>query len=321
MKINQKLLAGFVTVSILTLVISYFTGMAVQKKTIISFQEVGGEILPGNIALARMTSELYHVVVLASRFAEKKEARDKNEIEKALSTLSVYKTTYQLYQPEDTALYSRIDASIQSFSRYITEYILQIQKGGSEEDIYNLKHRIEGVLDDFISSVNPYIEDKFTKSFQKLKTTKQESINANKLLINSGVAILIIAFVLSYLISRLLSRPLLRFRDTALEISKGRLDIKLPVSSKDEIGELANAFNEMTGNLSNAHEKLIAAHQHLEREMSERLGAQEEIRQRVKELEEFYDMSIGREVKMQELKEELRILEDKLLTYEKKTEK
>lgn len=51
-------------------------------------------------------------------------------------------------------------------------------------------------------------------------------------------------------------------------------------------------------------------------DITERKKAEEEIKTKVKELEDFYEMSIGREIKMKELKEEKRELMSKLSKYE-----
>ena len=55
----------------------------------------------------------------------------------------------------------------------------------------------------------------------------------------------------------------------------------------------------------------------LEREIADRKKAEGEIKERMKELENFYDMGIGRELKMIELKKQVKELEDKLAKYEK----
>ena len=249
MNINRKLLIGFLVISILTLSISYMSGLLVQEETINSFQEVGGELLPGNVALARMTTELYHALVLLSKFAETGELEDKQKIEKALSTMSTYMTMHRLYHPEDEAWHKNVEESIQRFSSYITEYVLMIQRDGKEKDLQKVKLKIDEMLDNFISSVNPHIEAELNNSFKKLEATKQKYFMARRLLLGSSIAILFAAFGLSLFMSRLLSRPILKLRNAAMEIGKGRLDIDLQAASKDEIGELASAFNEMIINL------------------------------------------------------------------------
>jgi PAS domain S-box-containing protein len=278
MKINRKLLIGFLVISILTLSISYMSGLLVQEETINSFQEVGGELLPGNVALARMTTELYHALVLLSKFAETGELEDKQKIEKALSTMSTYMTMHRLYHPEDEAWHKNVEESIQRFSSYITEYILLIQRGAKEEELYNVKLKIDEVLDNFVSSVNPQIEDHFVKSAMTLEATRQNTDKARMVLIGSSFVVLVIAVGLSLFISHLLSRPLLNLRDAALEIGKGRLDITFPAASKDEIGELAHAFNEMIGNLTTAREELISSNLQLQKESLEHKQTSESLK-------------------------------------------
>jgi DNA-binding NtrC family response regulator len=49
----------------------------------------------------------------------------------------------------------------------------------------------------------------------------------------------------------------------------------------------------------------------------EKLKAEEEIAKRVKELEDFYDMAVGRELRMIELKEQIEELKEELMRYKK----
>ena len=53
------------------------------------------------------------------------------------------------------------------------------------------------------------------------------------------------------------------------------------------------------------------------RDITERKQAEEEIEKRIKELEDFYDMAIGRELRMIELKEEIENLKEELAKYKK----
>jgi PAS domain S-box-containing protein len=53
------------------------------------------------------------------------------------------------------------------------------------------------------------------------------------------------------------------------------------------------------------------------RDVTERMKADDEIKKRVKELEEFYDMAVGRELRMKQLKEEIEELKEALKKYEK----
>ena len=73
--------------------------------------------------------------------------------------------------------------------------------------------------------------------------------------LKSNLAIIIVitmtAFTLIVVfIFRSISKPIIKLRDASIKISKGELDTKVDFKSKDEIGQLAGAFNEMTRKLS-----------------------------------------------------------------------
>lgn len=74
------------------------------------------------------------------------------------------------------------------------------------------------------------------------------------LLLAGGLA-LILGIALSWWMSRRLTSPLRRLTHAAHRIGEGHLDERVPISTNDEIGQLASAFNTMTDSLSH-QEKL-----------------------------------------------------------------
>ncbi len=69
-------------------------------------------------------------------------------------------------------------------------------------------------------------------------------------LISGGVAIAI-AVLLIYIFSLRLSRPLKQIKQAAVRISNGEFEKRVSIRSRDEVGELANAFNQMAVALQN----------------------------------------------------------------------
>jgi two-component system chemotaxis sensor kinase CheA len=59
----------------------------------------------------------------------------------------------------------------------------------------------------------------------------------------------VLALVLGFLVSQRVIRPIRALTEGAVRIGAGDLDAKIEVSSSDEIADLADAFNQMTGNL------------------------------------------------------------------------
>jgi PAS domain S-box-containing protein len=82
-----------------------------------------------------------------------------------------------------------------------------------------------------------------------------------------------LAFVI-YLFSKTVTRPLTRLSFAAVEIGKGKLDTVIEVKSKDEIGSLANTFNEMAADLK----KTTTSIDDLNKEITERKRIEEVLR-------------------------------------------
>ncbi len=70
--------------------------------------------------------------------------------------------------------------------------------------------------------------------------------------------------------ARSISRPIIQLRDGVEAVGRGDLQRKLPVGGKDEIGDLAASFNEMTGRLSDSRRQVELATRELEGRVAER---------------------------------------------------
>ncbi|MGI8775706.1 MAG: diguanylate cyclase, partial [Actinomycetota bacterium] len=77
--------------------------------------------------------------------------------------------------------------------------------------------------------------------------------------------------LLAYLLARLITRPLEEVAEGAQAISDGRFDYRIKVRSKDEVGQLATAFNEMTGRLEETVTELQSSRDQLQRSV-QRIG-------------------------------------------------
>ena len=83
----------------------------------------------------------------------------------------------------------------------------------------------------------------------------------NQLLLYGALIGAIIALVLGILLSRTLTRPIRELTRATHAVSEGDLSQQVPVRSQDELGELAQAFNRMSSELSrsvNARKQMTA---------------------------------------------------------------
>ena len=65
----------------------------------------------------------------------------------------------------------------------------------------------------------------------------------------STAAIVLMVCLLALLFSRILTRPVLKLADAVRRVSGGELGVSVPVTARDEFGELGAAFNDMSASL------------------------------------------------------------------------
>jgi two-component system phosphate regulon sensor histidine kinase PhoR len=88
-------------------------------------------------------------------------------------------------------------------------------------------------------------------------TTVENTVNhVTRIIILATVIITILAILSAWLIARTTTKPIRQLTRASKKISAGQLGQKIPVSTKDEIGQLAQAFNEMSSNLKTTVETI-----------------------------------------------------------------
>ncbi|MBM3131454.1 MAG: HAMP domain-containing protein, partial [Chloroflexi bacterium] len=96
-----------------------------------------------------------------------------------------------------------------------------------------------------------------------------------------------VGIVLAVVVSVTITRPILRLRRGVEQIVAGNLDYRVGSRQRDEVGQLSRAFDEMTGKLKGALNRLEEHSQSLERKVSERTSeltaANEELNKEVTE--------------------------------------
>ena len=91
-----------------------------------------------------------------------------------------------------------------------------------------------------------------------------------RLIMNLAGAVVLLSMILALSLWWLVHRPIRRLFEGTRKVAGGDLESKIEVSSKDEIGRLADSFNRMTGELKRANDELKGWAQTLERRVEEK---------------------------------------------------
>jgi two-component system, NtrC family, sensor kinase len=100
-----------------------------------------------------------------------------------------------------------------------------------------------------------------------------------------GTGVVMIASVL--FLSVTVHRPVRRLREGTRRISAGQFDYRIPLTSKDEIGELARAFNDMTESLQKAEHENRLWSQTLEKRVEEKTAELQKIHEQILQIEKM----------------------------------
>ena len=107
-------------------------------------------------------------------------------------------------------------------------------------------------------------------SVSRAGATDTQDSTVGALITVVGVSVLMAA-LLGWLLARVTTRPLEELSEAALSVAGGRLDTKIEVRSRDEVGKLALAFNTMTDELRTYINALQDSREELKRNLT-RLG-------------------------------------------------
>jgi two-component system, NtrC family, nitrogen regulation sensor histidine kinase NtrY len=91
-------------------------------------------------------------------------------------------------------------------------------------------------------------------SRKELVTLRREILKTAALV---ALAALVIGLLVSWWVSRRITRPVEELANGARNVASGRWDTHIDVKGSDEIGQLAAAFNDMTKTLASQKEKLV----------------------------------------------------------------
>ena len=125
---------------------------------------------------------------------------------------------------------------------------------------------------------------KLAKWFIIIEMDQSEAMEASdkltEIIIITSIITLILVILLALFISRSLSGPISKLIESTEIIKKGNLKHRIHIKNNDEIGQLGEAFNEMTNNLEKSYEEL-------EKRVKDRTQELEDT------LDDFYTMRIG----------------------------
>lgn len=289
MRIGQKLIVGFLVVVALTAILG--------SVNILSLKNIGAKTethytlhLPIRAAITHIRIDIEEIV----RATEEYDA-DWMTIEESSGEIEE-KTEYiethleRLFAAPGLVTLEEVD--------YLKGSINELYDLSAELFLLHDKTRAEKAptMEKFDGKVDE-IDEKLDVLLEKIDEASEESMNSivgtvtSSRMTNIAVLAVVIFAALgtAFAISRSISNPIRKLRTAAIEIGRGDLSKRVQVESKDEIGELAVSFNQMTDELQKRNEQLETANEELRASNEELRATEEELRAANEELQSAND--------------------------------
>jgi signal transduction histidine kinase len=190
----------------------------------------------------------------------------------------------QLYSEEESNLYADFEEKWDEYLTLSFEFFDLVQDNQQEAAIALINDQGKPLYDAMSSDLVKLVESSTNDAFQAAQRSERTFNSARRVTLILMIATIILSIVIVTVLIRYITVPVTQLEEAARTVASGDLNVSLHVESRDEIGNLANSFNQMTVSLKNATEKmqkqagiLQAQNHHLEQTMQELKDTQEQL--------------------------------------------
>jgi signal transduction histidine kinase len=183
------------------------------------------------------------------------------------------------FAEQEEALYAQFDRNWDRYQTYSLAVVEQTMSGSRDEAVRLIGTESVAVFDSMSASLIGLVKtnesyaigaaDRAEENLRRLR-------HASLLLFMITVAV---SIAITFWLVRLISRPIRQLAAGAERVAGGDLSVQLPIASNDEVGQLGQAFNVMTGALREAHDRAESQRASIEQAYRELQTALQELRE------------------------------------------
>ncbi|MBP2001391.1 methyl-accepting chemotaxis protein [Paenibacillus shirakamiensis] len=177
----------------------------------------------------------------------------------------IQETTKIVRMQDIRVMLQNLDQKNKEFKQKYDQLIARIQSNRPSSEIMDYyKNEVVPIG----SQLEPIAEKIEKEQLASMKASSVNNTNIVKHAITNvswiSILAILLAIVIGYFSSRMISRPILSMAKIAERVAEGDLTNEdIHVRNKDEIGNLANSFNQMTGNLRNLVRQISLSSEHI----------------------------------------------------------
>ncbi|NGZ08392.1 MAG: PAS domain S-box protein [Nitrospira sp. LK70] len=256
-KIRSKLLCGFGVIGLLLVIIGGLSIVGMNRLNgnteFIYKTNLIGVTVMGDLRAQMLRRSNFVVWHMLANDSATMAAREKSiaELDKEIEDLLAKYVPLIVTEPEKQ-VFEKLTAGIPEYME-VRKKVLQLSKNFSKDAAAEVqKTELAGKIGVLYDAVDWLVEENKRQAEESYRSGHDLSTNLNwGMGILNISAILIGAFTV-WFVSKLISKNLLNVLDAAHKLQDGQLTHRSTVTAQDEIGELAQAFNQMAEALAQA---------------------------------------------------------------------
>ncbi|WP_113671408.1 cache domain-containing sensor histidine kinase [Vallitalea guaymasensis] len=155
-----------------------------------------------------------------------------------------------IYQPDNNITNNKEFTSLEKDVTNILPKLTNNKINIFTDTIYNEKYQI---VSKYMSNANWYIV-----AATPYKSITEDAEHIKNIILSMGLLSLILALVITYILSTAITKPILNLRKCMVEATEGNLTIRSNIKSKDEIGILSSSFNGMLSQIEKLMQQVIS---------------------------------------------------------------
>jgi methyl-accepting chemotaxis protein len=264
LKISVKLLSSFIIVALIAGIIG-----TIGVKKLHQIDDADSKLyhritIPlGD--LGKITESFQRVRINLRDFAEAKTSHDKQQaletIKKLRNEIGEKSAAFEksILTDEGRKMFEEFKHSRETYGKFIDE-VIQLDQANKDSEALEVLH---GPAKKAALHEQEMLDKLSESKLKQAKLTSEENealtTSASRLMIGLAIAGVIIAITFGIFISRIISNPLRQGVAFAQAVASGDLTQKIALDQKDEIGQLAQALNEMVAKLSSIVGEVMSA--------------------------------------------------------------
>jgi len=211
--------------------------------------------------LLQIKSEARNVSIQLKEFTMRGKQNDKKKAQSAVQMLFKSSNIFKKKSTEYPELSKKLSTNVDTYISTATAFLQLLSiRENSVDSIYLKEEELHQARTKFINALYPLVTEQYKILDQAASTTTTQLDDSAQLQLYSILIITFIAMLAAYLLARSISTPLTNLTWATRKIGEGTLDVNLiktrGIHSRDEIGDLASSFQQMTINLTQQKKQL-----------------------------------------------------------------